>query len=184
MITRFKEFKKLKDINEAVDYHISNDLPLSQNVFRLHSENFYELFRKFKELHESNSLHMNLSEFDKELLQTDIGYFGEYEGQQAPLDIPIAEESEGVELNKPARGGPKKFYVFVRDPSTKNVKKVTFGDTTGLSAKINNPEARKSFAARHRCSQQNDKTSAAYWACRLPYYAKELGLSGGGNFFW
>ena len=36
----------------------------------------------------------------------------------------------------------------------------------------------------HKCDQQNDKTKAAYWACRLPRYAKQLGLSGGGSFFW
>ena len=36
---------------------------------------------------------------------------------------------------------------------------------------------------RHKCDQQNDKTKASYWACRLPYYAKQLGLSGGGHFF-
>ena len=44
--------------------------------------------------------------------------------------------------------------------------------------------ARKSFAARHKCAQQKDRTSAAYWACNLPRYAKSLGLSGGGNFYW
>ena len=74
------------------------------------------------------------------------------------------------------------FYVFVRDGD--KIKKVTWGDTTGLSVKMNNPEARKSFAARHRCDQQKDKTKAAYWACNLPRYAKSLGMSGGGNFYW
>ena len=66
----------------------------------------------------------------------------------------------------------------------KKIKKVTWGDTTGLKVKLNDKEARKSFAARHKCAQQKDKTSAAYWACNLPRYAKSLGLSGGGNFFW
>ena len=28
-----------------------------------------------------------------------------------------------VELNKPKRGGNKKFYVYVRDPKTKTLKK-------------------------------------------------------------
>jgi len=50
--------------------------------------------------------------------------------------------------------------------------------------KLKNPEARKSFAARHKCDQQKDKTKAAYWACNLPRYAKSLGMSGGGNFYW
>ena len=86
-------------------------------------------------------------------------------------------EEKDVELNKPKRGGPKKFYVYVRDPQTKKIKKVTWGDTTGLKVKLNDPAARKSFAARHKCSTRNDKTKASYWACRLPRYAKELGLS-------
>lgn len=94
------------------------------------------------------------------------------------------EDEKNPPLNEPKRGGPKKFYVYVKDPSSGNIKKVTWGDTTGLSVKLNDPEARKSFAARHQCSMQKDRTSAAYWACNTPRYAKQLGLSGGGNFYW
>ena len=123
------------------------------------------------------------SDFDKQLLETDIGKHGIYEGEKVPLDIPIAEEEKkNPPLNKPKRGGPKKFYVFVKDGD--KIKKVTWGDTTGLKVKLNDPEARKSFAARHRCDQQKDKTKASYWACNLPRYAKSLGLGNGGNFFW
>ena len=123
------------------------------------------------------------SDFDKQLLETDIGEHGIYEGEKVPLDIPIAEEEEkNPPLNKPKRGGPKKFYVFVKDGD--KIKKVTWGDTTGLKVKLDDPEARKSFAARHRCDQQKDKTKASYWACNLPRYAKSLGLGNGGNFFW
>ena len=99
------------------------------------------------------------------------------------MDCPLQEE-EDIELNKPKRGGPKKFYVYVNNPKTGNVKKVTFGDTTGLKVKLNDKQAAKSFAARHKCDQQKDKTKAGYWSCNLPRYAKSLGLSGGGNFFW
>jgi hypothetical protein len=100
----------------------------------------------------------------------------------------ILNESEyqgkKVQLNKPKRGGSKKFYVYVRNPKTKKVKKVSFGDTTGLSTKINNPKARKAFAARHRCGTGELKTSARYWSCRLPRYGKLLGLSGSYSGFW
>ena len=67
------------------------------------------------------------------LLETDIGEFGFYNGKKVPLDCPLQEE-EDVELNKPKRGGPKKFYVYVNNPKTGNVKKVTFGDKTGLGS--------------------------------------------------
>ena len=32
--------------------------------------------------------------------------------------------------------------------------------------------------------QKNDKTKPGYWSCRLPRYAKSLGLSGGGGQWW
>jgi hypothetical protein len=176
-------FKDYKDkISKAVHYHVENKIPLAENIYRLHSEEFYNLFREARELYKEGVLEVT-SEWDKILLETDIGEFGIYEDKRVPLDIPIAEEDEkNPPLNKPKRGGPKKFYVFVKDGD--KIKKVTWGDTTGLSVKIKNPEARKSFAARHQCSQQKDKTKAAYWACNLPRYAKSLGMSGGGNFYW
>lgn len=87
-------------------------------------------------------------------------------------------------IGKPKRGGSKKFYVYVRDPKTKNIKKVSFGDTTGLSAKINNPTARQAFSKRHDCPNKKDKTKASYWSCRLPRYSKLLGLKSSFSGFW
>ena len=86
-------------------------------------------------------------------------------------------------IGKPKRGGSKAYYVYVRDPKTKKIKKVSFG-SGGLRAKINNPKARKAFAARHKCSQKTDRTKASYWSCRLPRYAKALGLGNNKNTFW
>jgi hypothetical protein len=93
------------------------------------------------------------------------------------------EADKDVELNKPKRGGKKKFYVYVKSDKG-NVIKVEFGDTTGLKAKINDRDAARSFAARHQCDTKNDKTKPGYWACRLPWFAKSLGLEGGGKYFW
>jgi hypothetical protein len=187
-----KTFKEIREqvinqsddniINEAIQYHLDRKIPFAENIFRVHSDSFYKFFRTLKEQYKNNLL-SDLNEFDEELLNTDIGEFGVYENQKVPLDMPIQEEDENPPIGKPKRGGPKKYYVFVRKPDG-GIKKVTWGDTTGLSNKMNNPEARKSFAARHRCDQQKDRTSAAYWACNTPRYAKSLGLSGGGSFYW
>ena len=175
-------FTDYKDkISKSVMYHVENHIPFAENIYRLHSEEFYRLFREARELYNEGLL-TELDSWDKQLLESDIGEFGIFEGQQVPLDIPIEEQEKTPPLNKPKRGGPKKFYVYVKDGD--KIKKVTWGDTTGLSVKLKDPEARKSFAARHRCEQQKDKTKAAYWACNTPRYAKSLGLSGGGNFFW
>jgi hypothetical protein len=70
-----------------------------------------------------------------------------------------------VQLNKPMRGDVKKFKVFVKDPTTGNIKKVNFGDKK-MRIKKNIPARRKSFRARHRCENPGPKTKARYWACR------------------
>ena len=85
-------------------------------------------------------------------------------------------------IGKPKRGGSKKFYVYVRDKG--KVKKVSFGDTTGLSTKINNPEARRAFAARHKCGTGEPRTSARYWSCRIGRYWKQLGGAKNFSGFW
>ena len=86
-------------------------------------------------------------------------------------------------LNKPKRGGSKAYYVYVRDPKTKKIKKVSFG-SGGLRAKIKNKEARNAFAARHNCKNKKDRTKAGYWSCNLPRYAPALGLGAKMNTFW
>jgi hypothetical protein len=70
-----------------------------------------------------------------------------------------------VQLNKPFRtpDGPKKFSVYVKNDKG-NVVKVNFGDPN-LSIKRDDPKRRKSFRARHKCDQQKDKTTPAYWSC-------------------
>ena len=169
-------------LEKAIKFHKDNDLPLAHNIFRPHSENYYKLFSYARTIKES----LELNEFDKYLMSTDIGELAIYEGVEVPLDHPLVEaeyKGKDVELNDPKRGGNKKFYVYVKNEKG-NVIKVEFGDTSGLSAKINNPAARKSFSARHNCPAKKDKTKPGYWSCNLPRYAKQLGLKGGGNFFW
>ena len=112
----------------------------------------------------------------------DYGVYFEYDDL---LNLNEAQEKKkNPPLGKPKRGGSKKFYVYVKNPQTKKIKKISFGDTTGLSAKINNPKARKAFAARHDCKNKTDKTKASYWSCRLPRYSKLLGLKSSFSGFW
>jgi len=155
---------------------------IESNIYRVGSEKYYEFFQEKRDAYKIGVY--NPTGFDKELMEGDLGKYDMYQGEHVPLDCPMMFEEKDVELNKPKVGGPKKYYVYVKDPSTGNVKKVTFGDTTGLKVKLDDKEARKNFAARHNCDQQKDKTKAGYWSCNLPRYAKQLGLSGGGNFYW
>jgi hypothetical protein len=86
----------------------------------------------------------------------------EYSGR----DLDEAEyQGRKVPLGKPMRGGSKKFFVYVKDPKSGNVRKVSFGDPN-MKIKKSNPARRKSFRARHNCDNPGPRTKARYWSCR------------------
>jgi hypothetical protein len=83
-----------------------------------------------------------------------------------PTEIDEAKyQGRTVPLGKPMRGDVKKSKVYVKDPSTGNIKKVNFGDKK-LSIKKHLPGHRKSFRARHNCDNPGPRTKARYWSCR------------------
>jgi len=280
-------------ISEGLRYHIDNGISLQENVFRIGSKKYLQLFAEARMLLEWGTI--SLDENSKFLIEnTDIGKFGIFEGKKVPLDLPVVNEEYDKEpvneflkklmgkvtkyvgiqkvadilldkiaeqvppehqdlitdlrpviasaitlgkittitelvkyimdnggeikdliaaeipgllqklrlaegdleeakkkkkkkkdppIGKPKRGGSKAYYVYVRDPKTKNVKKVSFG-SGGLRAKIRNPKARNAFAKRHKCSQKKDRTKASYWSCNLPRYAPALGLGPKMNTYW
>jgi hypothetical protein len=177
-------------LSENLLYHIKNKKPLTENTFRYGSPAFINLWKEARTLYSRNIIDVGAD--DKQILtETHLGEYGLYEGDLVPLDLPMAEElteakyqGKEVPLGKPKRGGSKKFYVYVKDPKTKRIKKVSFGGTTGLKAKINDSEARVNFAKRHNCAGKKDKTKPGYWACRLPRFAKLLGLKGSYSGYW
>lgn len=96
-----------------------------------------------------------------------------------------SKKKDNRPIGKPMRdtSGGKAYKVYVKDPKTKKIKTVRFG-SGGLRAKINDSKARSAFAKRHKCSQKKDRTKASYWSCRLPRYAKLLGLKSSFSGFW
>tara|TARA_B110000908_G_scaffold168276_1_gene222858 strand:- start:394 stop:945 length:552 start_codon:yes stop_codon:yes gene_type:complete len=181
---------KLKQIIglPTLEWHLNNKRTLSENVYRYSSESFIQLFTEARQAWRDGKIQLN--EFDEQLLEdTDIGLYGEYEGQKVPLDLPMESINEAeyqgkeVSLNKPKRGGSKKFYVYVKNKKG-NVQKVSFGGTTGLNVKIDEPGARSSFAARHKCATKKDKTKPGYWSCNIGRYWKSLGGSRNFSGYW
>jgi hypothetical protein len=165
--------------SESLKYHLDNNKPITENIFRPGSEAFFNVIKEARQLFDSGKV--QLCDIDKELYEsTEIGNFGYFNGELVPLDLPmesIEEFNEAeykgkeVKLNYPMRGGTKKYHVYVKNPKTGKVKKIAFGDVHGgLTAKVSDPEARRNFAARHKCSTKKDKTKAGYWACRINKY--------------
>ena len=173
-------------LSEGLQYHIDKKIPLFETVYRIGSDAHLVLIKEARKMYSRNII--NLCEEDEALIKTHLGEFGLYEGESVPLDLPMLNteaefRGKEVSLNKPKRGGSKAYYVYVRDPKTKKIKKVSFG-SGGLRAKIKNKEARNAFAARHNCKNKKDRTKAGYWSCNLPRYAPALGLGAKMNTFW
>ena len=172
---------KIKDIINipSLNYHIQHGLTLHENVYRYSSEKFIQLFAEAREALRDGKIQLNKEDLERSEEHTSELH-GLYEGEKVPLDLPTVDEAEyrgkDVPLNKPKRGGPKKFVVYTKNDN--------FGGTTGLNVKIDEPGARASFAARHKCAQKKDKTKPGYWACNIGRYWKSLGGKRNFSGYW
>jgi hypothetical protein len=159
-----------------LQYHLNENMCIAESVFRPGSDAHISLLTEARFYFENG---VTLDPITEELfIKTDLGFIAEYAGEPVPLDFPIEEINEAdykgkdVDLNYPRRGGAKKYHVYVKNAKTGRVMKIAFGDIHGgLTAKVSNPKARASFAARHQCHLKKDKTKAGYWACRINRYA-------------
>ena len=248
-------------LSEGLKYHMDNNRPLTEHLYRAGSQNYFNLWAEARSLYSREILEITHKDDLEILTETDLGHFGMFEGKKVPLDFPIeldeeeiqelfteaakkykkgdklkiklpngkefdvvfdgylkqdgvafgkfkdeygefetkpfsldtiineakkkAKKKDNKKLNKPMRdsSGGKAYKVYVKDPKTKKIKTVRFG-SGGLRAKINDKKARNAFAKRHKCSTKKDKTKAGYWSCRLPRYAKLLGLKSNFGGFW
>ena len=80
----------------------------------------------------------------------------EYQGMKVKLNSPTA-----IRKGEPGYGRKSKKVFVMKNGK---VKKVMFGDPN-MAIRKNNPKARASFRARHKCSTAKDKTTARYWSC-------------------
>ena len=82
----------------------------------------------------------------------------EYAGKKVKLNTPRA-------LRKGETGyGKKRKVVFVKNPSTGRVKKITFGDAK-LGMHKNNKKRKKAYCSRSK-GLGSDRMKANYWARR------------------
>jgi uncharacterized cupin superfamily protein len=175
------------EVSDELRYHIDQKIRLSENIFRIYSDKYFDLINEVRKLYRENLISLN--DEDTWIVESDLGKKVLLEnGDVVWLDAPIYEDEvedilseakhrgRNVKIGSPFRtpGGPKKFAVYVKTPKG-TVKKVTFGDPN-LRVRNYDKSRAKSFRARHKCHQKNDKTKAGYWACRVGRFAKKLGL--------
>lgn len=162
-------------VSEGLQYHLDNQIPLNENVYRYGSEEYFNLINEVRSLHKESNI--DLSTMDEELVKQSIGDKGVYEGKDVWLNFPMEEvrlyeakhNGREVSLNSPKKTGSQN-YVYVtgclKDKS--KVKKITYG--SAMKDKLKDSDRRKAFAARHGCEglSLKDKCTKKYWACRKP----------------
>lgn len=167
-------------------FHFINDIPMNENIFRPCSYAFFKLINEARELNKKGLYETKNSDEHFLINETDLGKIIIKNNKEIFLDFPMLIEKKSkkrkkVELNKPKRGGKKKYYVDTINPETGKIIRVEFGDKN-MRTGIRDPKRVKSFVARHRCkTHANDKTKPSYWSCRLPRYIK---FKGAENKLW
>jgi hypothetical protein len=193
ILEKNEPMKLVKDvqISEQLKYHLYRKLTLEENIFRIYSEGYFKLVNEVRGLYNDDAIELN--DDDVDIIESDLGIKAIYEGIEVYLDAPIELEEDEylnevkhrgrtVHLSRPFRtpGGPKKFAVYVRGKNG-NIKKVTFGDPK-MRIRASSKARRKSFRARHKCSQKKDRTTAGYWSCRS-HRIKSLGTKSKGKYW-
>jgi hypothetical protein len=190
-------------LEEAVSYHLENKISFTENTFRPGSEMFFEMIKEAKRLY-AEGKYTPADEWEKDMLESNIGEIAEFEGQQVVLDYPIEEGLEECWKGYTQRGMKKKGDKMVPncvpmneadDPTDgkgigkpfrsggggavyvrvgDGVRKINFSQS-GMTKKYMDPAATRSFVARHHCLTNKDKTSRSYWACRWPRFFSNSG---------
>jgi len=187
-----KQKRREKLFQPGLLEHVKTKTPLHENIYRVGSECYFNTIRQGRKFYKMG-LYEAINEEEKDMLEnTQLGEWAMFEGEKVPLDFPMYIETldekkkkkkKNPPIGKPMKntGGGKKYQVYVRNPKTGNVKKITYGDSKGgLKGNWNNAEARKSFAARHNCADKKDRTKSGYWACRAH---KDFGTNVPGRFW-
>ena len=158
-------------------YHYKRGAGVDKNIHRPGSKKFFELFREVRALSAVGLYELN--EEERDLIESDIGEFGMYDGKLVPLDFPMLivgdldeAEYKGRKVKLGAKGAQRakggKAYVYVRDPKTKKIRRIKFGSSLpdAMGDSKAHRKRRKSFGDRHKCSKKKDKTKPGFWACR------------------
>jgi hypothetical protein len=134
--------QKENTIKMAMEYHIKNNIPFTENVFKTQTELSNLLFAEAKVLH-STGKYVGQSSFEDELLNSDIGEFGIYRNKAVPLDFPI--------IDKRSSNNKRTFFVYIKDLTCGKIKKIIFNEDPNVNKKI----------------IKKDKSAPDYWSQRL-----------------
>jgi hypothetical protein len=102
-----KEEETELTLEEAVQYHLENKISFTENTFRPGSEMFFDMIGEAKRLYKEGKYEPK-DDWERDMLESNIGEIAEFEGQQVVLDYPIEEGLEECWSGYTQRGMKKK----------------------------------------------------------------------------
>ena len=86
-------------ISEGLKYHLENNKPITENVYRPGSEAFFEVIKEARQMFDMGRV--KLCDIDKEIFEsTEIGKFAYFKGELVPLDLPMENIIESNKMTK------------------------------------------------------------------------------------
>ena len=79
-------------LSEGLQHHIDNKISLHDTIYRYSSDQHLSLIKESRKLYSRGII--DLDESDKQLIETNLGEFGVFEGEAVPLDLPMMNERE------------------------------------------------------------------------------------------
>jgi len=80
-------------MTENMQYHVQNQLPLTETNITYGSKGYIDLWSEARYLYVRNTIDVNKID-EKILTETNLGEYGIFEGEKVPLDLPISENEE------------------------------------------------------------------------------------------
>jgi hypothetical protein len=75
------------EISEALSYHLKHKLTLSENAFRIYSDQYFALIQEARDLYNQDALALN--DEDVELVESSLGEKAIYNGREVYLEAPL-----------------------------------------------------------------------------------------------
>ena len=120
-------------ISESLKYHIDNEISLSENVYRIYSESFFNLINEVRSLYNKDLIKLN--EEDTWLVESDLGKKVILEGgEEVYLDAPMyEEENEGEkEIRESLHLSDDHRIKVIKKMGTMRYFSITYNDVTKL----------------------------------------------------
>lgn len=87
--------KENVEVSDSLKYHMDNGLSLTNNVFRVYSENYFDLVNEVRELYNEGKIELN--EEDRLMVESDLGKKVKVGKEYIYLDAPYIYETETKE---------------------------------------------------------------------------------------